>query len=73
MINLMPIFTCSMQNDWFWLFLIYMFNTGNISVLNHDGYHTSNVQTLLNSYASERLIFSHIESESKKKSFLMLH
>ncbi len=32
-----------------------------------DGYHTSNVQTLRNSYAGERFNFSHAESESKKK------
>ncbi len=49
-------------------------NTGNTSVLNHEGngYHKVNVQTLRNSYTGERLNFSHTESESKK-SFLTLH
>ncbi len=40
-----------------------------------NGYHKSNVQTLRNSYAGERLNFSHTESESKKnwQSILTLH
>ncbi len=44
-------------------------NTGNTSVLNHEGEPmdiTINVQTLRNSYAGEPLNFSHTESESKK-------
>ncbi len=55
-------------------------NTGNISVLNHEGepmdITQATWQTLRNSYAGECLNFSHTESESKKLTelgYLTLH